>query len=170
MPKSLAVVGLFLLVPFTGAAQEGFQDPLLDRFAGSWVLRGTIAGDEIVHDLDAEWVLGHHYLRFHELARERDERGNPAYDAIVFIGWDEASGRYACLWLDSTGGDGLTNGVMGYAEPDDDTLAFVFSGPGFGPFHTSFAYEEESDSWQWTMDAVNGEERRPFARLRMTRR
>ena len=170
MSNSFVVLGLILLVPFTLTAQEGFQDPLLDRFTGQWVLRGTIAGEEVVHDLHAEWGLGHHYLRFREVALERDEHGNAAYDAIVFIGWDEASGRYACLWLDSTGGEGLTNGVLGYAEPDDDTLAFVFVGPGFGPFHTTFMYEEESDTWRWTMDAVDGDERRPFARLSMTRR
>ena len=34
----------------------------LDDLAGRWVMTGTIAGQEIVHDLDAQWVLGGHYL------------------------------------------------------------------------------------------------------------
>lgn len=169
MFRSLAVLAL-LLTPLQLTAQQGFQDPLLDRLAGEWILRGTIAGEEVVHDVDAEWVLGHHYLRFHELARERDENGNPAYEAIVFVGWDEASGRYACLWLDSTGGEGLDPEGLGYAEPAPDRLAFVWDSPVIGVFHTTFIYEEESDSWRWTMDAVEGEELRPFARVRLTRR
>jgi len=28
----------------------------LDKLAGRWVMSGTIAGQEIVHDLAAEWV------------------------------------------------------------------------------------------------------------------
>lgn len=170
MVRLFVAVVLLLSAPLAGAAQEGFQDPLLDRFAGHWVLRGNIAGDEVVHDIEAQWVLGHHYLRVHELARERDEQGRPAYEAIVLIGWDTPAGRYVCLWLDSTGGEGLSNGVLGYADPEEGRLAFVFEGPRFGPFHTSFIYEDASDTWRWTMDAVDGEERRPFARLNMTRR
>ncbi len=30
---------------------RGFQDPLLDRLAGTWVLEGMIAGGDVVHDV-----------------------------------------------------------------------------------------------------------------------
>ena len=164
----LLVLGLSATV--AGAQPSTFEDPLLDRFVGRWLLTGTIAGGEVNHDIDAAWVLGHQYLRFHELARERDEFGLPAYEASVTIGWDEPSGRYVCQWLDSTGGGGLIDGAYGYAEPADDTLAFVFGIGEESTWHTTFAYDRAADCWHWTMDGRTGDQVRPFARNTMTRR
>ena len=82
-------------------------DALLDRLAGHWILEGTIAGRPTTHDVDAQWVLAHQYLRVHEVSREKSGTGQPRYEAIVFIAVDRSSGAYTCLWLDSTTGDGL---------------------------------------------------------------
>ena len=152
------------------AQQTGFQDELLDHFTGEWVMRGTIAGGEVTHDLVAEWVLDHQYLRFHELARERDADGKPAYESIVTIGWNEPKQRYACLWLDSTGGGGLNGDGMGHAVREGDALPFKFDMGEGAVFHTTFTYLRESDSWEWTMDSERGGELRPFARVTLTRR
>ena len=165
----IAGLGLLLLLSPSASAQESnFQDALLDRFAGTWVLEGMIAGGNVTHDIVAEWVLGHQYMQFHELSRETVEGGAPVYEAIVTIGWDEAQGRYVCLWLDSTGGGGLSNGILGYAEPASDKLAFVFGGSD-GTFHTTFTYNRDSDTWDLTMDAEKDGQRKPFARATMTR-
>ena len=151
------------------ADEPPFQDALLDRFAGQWLLTGTIAGQEVTHDIAADWVLGHQYLRFHEVSREKTDDGALAYEATVVIGWDEPSGRYVCLWLDSTGGGGLhAPVVLGYAGPSDDRLVFVF-GNEPATFHTTFAYDRKSDVWSWTMDAKEDGQYRPFARLTMAR-
>ena len=163
----LAALGLLLSIPAT-AQEPAFQDALLDNLTGHWVLEGTIAGAKTTHDIVAEWVVGHQYLRFHEVSREKDDGGAPAYEAIVFIGWDEPSGRYVCMWLDSTGGGGLANDVFGFAEPANDKLAFVFSDAN-ETFHTTFAYDQEKDSWDWTMDAERDGQRTPFARVSLTR-
>ena len=153
------------------AAQAGgFQDPLLDRLIGEWVLEGTIAGEEVTHDLVFEWVLGHQYLQFHEVARERDADGAPAYEAIVFIGWDQASQRYACLWLDSTGGDGLKGEAIGYAERNGDTIPFVFRMPDGGTWHTTFGYQQATDTWQWSMESLTDGVRQPFALVTLSRK
>ena len=166
----LSIMTLWFSVAVAGAQPITFEDPLLDRFVGQWLLTGTIAGGEVNHDIDAAWVLGHQYLRFHELARERDESGQPAYEATVTIGWDEPSGRYVCQWLDSTGGGGLIDGAWGYAEPATDTLAFVFGMGEASTWHTTFAYDRAADRWHWTMDGRTGDQVRPFARNTMTRR
>ncbi len=73
------------------------------------------------------------------------------------------------MWLDSTGGGGLANNVFGYAEPSKDKLAFVF-GDDDGTFHTTFAYDQEKDSWDWTMDAERDGQRTAFAQVSLTRR
>lgn len=94
---------LLFLAAAAHADDPPFEDELLDRFVGDWVMQGMIAGNEITHDLTAQWVLGHQYLRFDEVSRETRESGTPEYESTVFIGWDKPSGRYVCLWLDLTG-------------------------------------------------------------------
>lgn len=170
MKTTLCAVALsFLLVLPAVAQQPGFQDALLDKLAGNWVLEGTIAGAKTTHDISAEWVLGHQYLSFHEVSREKDERGALVYEAIVFIGWDQPSSRYACLWLDSMGGGGLSAQAIGFAKPGGDVLAFVFNAGDGGMFHTTFAYSGDSDTWEWLMDVEKDGERTPFARVTLTR-
>lgn len=149
---------------------HGFQDSLLDHFTGTWVLEGRMAGGNVVHDVVAEWVTGHQYLRFVELSREREDDGTRAYEAIVFIGWDAEPERYACLWLDSTGGGGLVNGIIGYAAPDGDRLAFLFDFGDESRFHTTFIYDRERDAWELRMDSERDGGLQPFARAAMTRR
>ena len=51
-------------------------------------MRGTMDNRQTVHDIDAERVLNGGYLRLHEVSREKDAKGVPAYEAIVFISVD----------------------------------------------------------------------------------
>lgn len=162
-------VVLLLILPIAVRAQLATQGTVLDHFTGDWVMTGTIAGDEVVHDVDADWVLAGHYLRFHDFSREREDNGNRAYEATVYVGWDVQTERFVCLWLDVTGGDGLASGVLGYAAPVDDTIPFVF-GEGESQIHNTFVYHRDSDSWEWTIVNVRGEERREFAHVTLQRR
>jgi hypothetical protein len=164
------LVALLLPVIPTSAQTTGLQDPLLDRMIGEWVLEGTIAGDQVTHDVVFEWVLGHQYVRFHEVARETDAAGRPAYEAIVFIGWDTPTNRYACLWLDSTGGEGLTGEGIGHGVAAGDSIPFYFVFPDGSPFHTTFAYDRSTDTWEWHMDGEENGIRRPFARVTLSRK
>jgi hypothetical protein len=109
-------------------------------------------------------------MRFTEVSREKDAKGQAAYEAIVFIGWDQASGQYACLWLDTTGGGGLTGQAIGHAKRDGDKIAFLFKGADGSLFHTTFVYDKSSDSWQWLMDGEEGGKLQPFARVKLTRK
>ena len=157
----------------TPAAAEvaGLDHPLLEHMIGDWVLRGPMAGGEVVHDVTVEWVLGRRYLRIHELARERDEAGDPAYEALVYIGWDTPNARYTCLWLDSTSGEGLSEAYrdsVGHAVIDGDALPFLFRFPDGSPWHTTISYDRDTDTWAWHMI---GEDRTaaPFTDVTLTR-
>ena len=67
MKTNLAILALLLLASFSSSAQQSMRaDPLLDRLTGNWTMQGTIAEHETTHDIEAEWVLGHEYLRLHE--------------------------------------------------------------------------------------------------------
>jgi hypothetical protein len=152
------------------AQEQGFQDELLGHLAGTWILRGTIAGEETTHDIVAEWVLGHYYMRLREVSREKTEEGAPLYEAIVFIGWDQPSSRYVCLWLDSTGGGGLAGEALGYAEPGGDELAFLFKMGEDKLWHTTFFYDRDGDTWKWLMYSESEGMQNPFARVTLTRK
>jgi hypothetical protein len=158
-----------LLFALLAPAQQTFQDPFLDHLIGKWVLRGVIGGSETTHDVVFDWVLGHQYVRFHEVSREKNAAGQAEYEAIVFIGWDQSSGQYACLWLDSTGGGGLAAQAIGHGRRSGDEIAFLFKGGDGSVFHTAFAYAPGTDSWQWRMDGEENGKPQPFARVKLTR-
>jgi hypothetical protein len=161
---------IWIWVPLLAQAQEPLRDPLLDQMVGTWVLRGTIAGQQTTHDVRFEWILAHQYLRFYEVSREKDEKGEPQYEAMVLLGWDAKTSQYACLWLDNTGGGGLAaDRTIGYAKPGGDSLAFLFKFPSGELFHTTFAFDRASHSWQWLMDGEEGGKLQPFARVKLTR-
>lgn len=168
---AIIIFASFILISLSASAQQStFQDPLLDHLIGKWVLQGTIGGSATTHDIDAEWVLGHQYVRFRELSREKDTKGQAAYEAIVFIGWDQPSSQYACLWLDTTGGGGLTGQAIGHAKRSGDDIAFVFKAGDGSLFHTTFAYGKSTDTWQWLMDGEEKGKLQPFARVKLTRK
>ncbi len=152
------------------AQQQAFQDALLDHMIKKWVFHGTIAGKETTHDVVAEWVLGHQYFQLREVSREKDAKGQPAYEAIVIIGWDQPSSRYTCLWLDSTGGGGLTGEAVGHARRSGDEIAFLFKGGDGSLFHTTFAYSKGAGTWRWLMDGEENGKRQEFARVTLTKK
>jgi hypothetical protein len=167
------IMKIFLVVAaayFSVSAQQTtFQDSLLDHIIGKWVLHGTIAEKETTHDIVAQWVLGHQYLQLHEVSREKNTTGEAMYEAIVYIGWDQNTKQYACLWLDITGGGGLSAQAIGHAELSGDKMAFLFKGTDGSLFHTTFVYDKGSDIWIWLMDSEENGKLQSFARLKLTR-
>ncbi len=171
MSKIVRIFALIVLVSFSALAQQTtFQDPLLDHLIGKWILQGTIDGKATTHDIAADWVLDHQYVRLSEVSREKNAKGQAEYEAIVFIGWDQPASQYACLWLDSTGGGGLTGQAIGHAKRGGDEIAFLFKGADGSLFHTTFAYSKGADTWQWSMDGEEGGKLQPFARVKLTRK
>jgi hypothetical protein len=165
------ILFLAILFSFPASAQQStFQDSLLDRMVGHWILTGTIAGRETTHDIAVEWVLAHQYLQLHEISREKDSSGQAAYEAIVFVGWDQSLNQYACLWLDITGGGGLSARAIGHAKRNGNEIPFLFKGSDGSIFHTSFVYEEGTDTWKWLMDGEENGKLQPFARVKLQRK
>jgi hypothetical protein len=170
MRAILATLALLFAASFPASAQAPTaKDPLLDRLAGSWILQGTIAGQQTTHDIESEWVLNHEYLRIHETSHEKNAQGQPAYEAIIFIEWDKSSNEYKCLWLDSTGGGGLSAPVA-QGKRGNDEIVFLFRDKDKDSgVHTTFAYSKGTDTWTWLIDNESAGKRTPFARVKLTR-
>jgi hypothetical protein len=163
-----ATIGLF--VQSAVAGPSSLNDPLLEHLVGTWVLRGGIAGKPVTHAVTAQWVLAHQYIQIRETSRARTVSGTPEYDAIVYIGWDPDLKQYACLWLDSTGGNGLVGWALGHAPADASQLAFLFLDKNGEPsLHNTFAYDRVASTWTWTIDNVDKGQIQPFAKLKLTR-
>ena len=169
--RGAAIAALVLLVSSVACAQTA-ESPqtLLGRLTGTWVMEGTIAGKQITHDVEAAWVLDQNYVRLHEVSREKDATGKPEYEAIVLLEWEPDSGEYACLWLDSTGGGGLSANVIGHAKPSGNEIPFLFKGGDGSRIHNTFAYNEADDTWQWLIDNEREGQLLPFARVTLRRK
>jgi hypothetical protein len=142
---------------------------LLNHLVGAWILRGTIAGKQTTHDVQAAWVLNKEYLQLHEISREKSASGGAAYEAIVYINWDVKARQYTCLWLDSTAGGGLSPEGIARANQAGDSIPFIFTLSASDEIHTTFSYDKAADTWQWLIDnVVNGRTQR-FANVTLNR-
>jgi len=171
MKKLLQLILLFVLIsPVTVKSQQVSQpDSLLNNLAGKWVLTGTIEGQKTTHDVDAKRVLNGQYVQIKEVSREKDEKGNPLYDAVIYICWQDAKKQYFCLWLDNTSNEGISNQVIGRAKQNGDKIEMVFKFSDANQFHTTFIYDRNADTWQWLMDGEENGKLQPFASVRLTK-
>jgi hypothetical protein len=164
------VVTMALVAHSAVAASSSLRDPLLDHLVGTWVLRGNIDGKPVTHTVNTQWVLAHEYIQIRETSQSRTAAGAPEYAAIVYIGWNPDLRQYTCLWLDSTGGNGLVGTAFGHAEAGADKLAFVWSDENGEPsLHNTFAYDRITNTWRWTIDNIAKGQLQPFANVKLTR-
>jgi hypothetical protein len=166
--KQLAIVAMMFTALIATAQDPPVNSPLLDHLAGKWQMQGTVGKQPITHDLDAEWVLQHHYLRFHEVSRAMNDKGEPQYEATVFIGWNEKTQQYGCAWLDVYGG--LRSESIGLATPKENELSFVFTDEhGETTFTNTFTYDPKTNTWDNRLDNVVKGAVKPFARFNLTK-
>lgn len=172
MRHVLITLALFFVIASSAFAQPtSINAPFLEGLAGTWVLRGTIAGQETTHDVVAEWILEHHYLRIQERSREKDPKGHAKYEALVLIGWDSGSSEYQCLWLDVTGGGGLAVQFIARGKKTGESIPFLFREPDNSiSFINTFSFDKASSSWTWHMDNIKDGKPVPFGRVRLTRK
>lgn len=166
--KTLILVFTLIAAPLALAQQPPVSSPLLDHLSGKWLMEGTIAGQPTKHDLDIQWVLDHHYLQIHEVSQEKKANGQPQYEAMVYVAWNEQPKRYSCAWLDVYGG--FSVGSIGIAPPSENELAFLFKNEkGETDFSNDFVYDPKTDTWSDSLDNIVNGARKPFGRVKLTR-
>jgi len=149
----LVVLLTAFLVPIMTRAQEVdgpqkiFHDELLAHMVGDWHLSGSVMGEAADHQVKVEWVLNHQFLRIHEKATAPSKTGL-LYEAMVMVGYDNASERYAAHWMDVFGG--RFSETLGYGHRDGNKIEFLFEYPD-GPFRTTFRWDPETRAWHWQM-------------------
>ncbi|HEY7616268.1 MAG TPA: hypothetical protein VH744_05650 [Terriglobales bacterium] len=166
LAKGFLCLSILLFLPGVAKCQQPtLNDPLLDALIGKWVLTGDITGQQTTHDVDVQWVLNHQFISIHEISREKTPEALPQYEAHVYIGWDAKKNQYVVHWIDVFGG-GFAS--VGYAPKDKSSIAMIFKSED-GDFHTTFTFDQATNTWQWTMDSEQNGKLHAFARLKMSR-
>jgi hypothetical protein len=157
MIRKVFVLGLVLVTgcaigPSRLLAQEPLDgknrilhDELLDNLSGDWKLTRKVRGQSVENTVKAEWVLNHQFLRIHM----KDVNSPPSYEAMVFIGYDNASERYVAHWIDVFGG--RFSETLGYGTRSNNAIKFVFEYPD-GPFHNTFTWMADKKQWVCLME------------------
>ena len=146
--------------------QHLFQDELLTNMAGTWKASGTIRGQSADQTVEAQWVLNHQFLQIHETGAVASGKSSPSYEAIVMVGYDNASERYVAHWMDIYGG--RFSETLGFGARSGEQIEFVFEYPD-GPFRTTFHWLRDKKQWQWSMRTKDNAGRwTEFAKLTLT--
>jgi hypothetical protein len=165
---SLALA-VFVLLQSPLAAQNSpeWTDDLVEHMAGSWKITGQVLGHEAHHEVRAEWVLNHQFLRIHEKTAADAPKSEQPYEAIWFLGYDSVGERYVLHLMDIFGG--RFSETLGYGIRDSNQIRFVFEYPD-GPFHTTFRWNPETGTWNWLMKQKDKTGKwTPFSELKLTR-
>ena len=150
--------------PPLDGAHRILQDSLLERLAGNWAMVGAVRTRPANYSLSAEWVLNHQFLKL----EMRDVAEPPAYQATVYIGYDNASDRYVAHWLDAFGG--RFSETLGFGQRVGSAIRFTFEYPD-GPFHTTFTLAPGGRTWTVLMeDRAPGGAWQEFAHYSIRRR
>jgi hypothetical protein len=125
-----------------------FRDDLLDKLAGRWDLTGKVGARQVRNTFLAEWVLNHQFLRLQFKDADPPTPGRVAYEAQVYLGYDNTSERYVAHWLDIYGG--RFSETLGYGTRSGDSIRFVFEYTD-GPFHNAFTWRPDTKTWQFLL-------------------
>ena len=151
-PGLLLVGILIALVALCSHAQTPaeWRDDLVEHMSGSWKMRGQVMGRDAHHELKAEWVLNHMFLRIQESTSTDAPASEKCYEAIWFLGYDPVSEKYVLHLFDVFGA--RFSETLGYGTRDGNSIRFTFEYPD-GPFHTTFRWSPDSGGgWQWLME------------------
>jgi len=145
-------------------------DSVLDKLEGEWVMTGTVGNEEVTHDVYVDRILKRQYVRIHELSREKDADGEPAYEAWIHIAWDKENSEYVVMWLDNTAATNFAPEGVGHGKPDGDRIPFIWKSADGSGIHNTFKYDHTSETWAWEIDNVDKSKKAsPFARLKLKR-
>ncbi len=152
-------------------SEKATPEFLMEKMTGKWMLRGTINKEKVTHDVFVDRILNRQYVRIHEVSREKDASGKPAYEAWLHIAWDKANGEFVVMWLDNTGITNFSPDGVGHGKPEGDRIPFIWKLADGSGIHNTFAYERTSNTWSWNIDNLDKSGKAsPFGRVTLKRK
>jgi len=164
--RSAIVLLLFgAAVLLAGGPPPALKDPFVDNFIGDLsVAREMANGRTIECTVRGEWVLKHQFVQLHYGAGEKE----PQYEALVFIGFDEAAKKHVCHWVDVFGGrySGLGRGKL---DPNLLGIEFRFDSKE-DSLTNRFRFDSERKSWTLLIRQEDNGQWKTFAEGKWTRK
>src|SRR5580692_7160029 len=117
-----ALFAVLLSLPAMGQAPADWADGLISNLKGSWKLEGKVVGNDAHHDVQADWVLNHQFLRIEEKTSANAPAGERRYDSIWYLGYDPVSERYVLHLMDTFGA--RFSETLGYGVRDGNQIKF----------------------------------------------
>ena len=161
-----ALVALLIAAPLR--AQATPPDSLLNHLTGTWVMRGTLGGKAVVHDVTAKWVLNNEYVELREVSREKNPKGAPQYEAILYFVRDTVTHEVLVLWLDNTGPS--TFAPLGRGAAAGDSIPFLWTLGATDKIHNTLVYRRATDTWEERIDNEDAKGTKAFGRMTLSRR
>jgi len=146
-------------------APAALKNPFLDTFVGDWsVARKMGNGRTIESTVRDDWVLKHQFIQLHYGAGEQA----PEYEALVFIGFDDAAKSYVCHWVDVFGGrySGVGRGKL---DPSLLGIEFHFDSKERA-LTNKFLFDREMKSWTSLVRQEQNGEWKTFAEEKWTKK
>ena len=156
------LLALLLAAGAASAQDRTFNDPFIQQLAGDWTLTRQIRGKEVENTVHAEWVLSHQFLQVHMT----DSAQPPAYEALIYVGYQHAEQRYVVHWLDVYGGKGS---AIGYGKRSGDSIEVAFQYED-GPFFNTLTWDTLGQGWTFKMESVNKDGKRQLFAIDTLRR
>src|SRR5437660_7406917 len=140
MKRSTSLFLLPLLLFVAKAQPPPLQDPFLDNFVGDWRVERNMGKRGVKQtSMHCEWTLNHQFIEFHYGAAD----AKPEYEALVFIGFDDAAKNYVCHWVDVFG---AKESELGRGKIDANLVSIEFNF-GKGELTNKFTFDPQTRTW-----------------------
>jgi uncharacterized protein DUF1579 len=162
---SVLLLLLLLLCLSQAEPPPSLHDPFLDNLVGDWqVERKMGSGRTGQASVRCEWVLKHQFVEMHY----GSAGAATEYEALVFIGFDDATKNYVCHWVDIFGGH---YSAVGRGKMDDKLLAIEFRfEPKDGELTNKFTFDPKTKTWTSLIRQTEKGEWKTFAEEKWTKK
>lgn len=141
------------------------MDDFLDHLVGNWDLNGRMGDKILLQKAVGRWVLKGLFVELRFRAVQVGKEGNPSYEAIYLIGYDDNAGNYVLNLFDTFGV--TSRPVPGLGKRGGNTIRFVFSHDA-GPFVNAFTWHPKECSWTMLLTSEENGKTKVFAEKQMT--
>jgi len=168
MLYSVSVPNKAYITSFQGDAiiVNASSTEFLNLLIGKWELTGQMGNTPLHQAVTAQWTLDHRFVELRFTSTIPASDGQPPYQAIYFIGYDERDDTYVMHLLDTFGAS--YSRVIGLGKRDENTIPFVFQYTE-DPFVNRFIWEADSQSWTFELTHEQNGQIQLFATKRMKR-
>lgn len=110
-------------------------------------MSGDVKGKQVTYSMSAASALQGSFTEM----RMKDAQVPAQYEAVVFIGFDKASGTVIAHWMDSFGAKYSIPHATGQIKGNSIQLLFPYQS---GNFRNTMTYNADSASWTFVLESA----------------